>query len=109
MLASGSADNTIQLWDTVTGAHLHTLTGHTGSIRSINFSPEGGILVSGGNWEDCAIRLWDTTTGALLKTLTGHTDNVRNLTFRTNGHTLVSDSDDGTVLLWDMTSYLGIG
>ena len=68
-LASGSRDDTIRLWDGVTGAHLRTLTGHT----------EVSILQSGRSyacqWEyHATIRLWDGVTGAHLRTLTGHTD-----------------------------------
>lgn len=36
-LASGSADETVRLWDIATGQHLHTLTGHTGEIGAVAF------------------------------------------------------------------------
>ena len=40
ILASGSADGTIRLWDVPTGKHLQTLTGHTDSVSSVSFSPK---------------------------------------------------------------------
>ena len=48
MLASGSDDSTIRLWDVVAGVHRRTLTGHEGGVRSLVFSPDGGILASEG-------------------------------------------------------------
>ena len=42
-LASGSADNTIQMWNALTGVHKQNLKGHTDSIRSVAFRPR---------WED---------------------------------------------------------
>ena len=36
MLASGSVDKTVQLWDTATGAPLATLTGNTSGINAAN-------------------------------------------------------------------------
>ena len=37
LLASGSSDNTVRLWDVRTGKHLHTFAGHTGKIGTVTF------------------------------------------------------------------------
>ena len=57
----GEWDDTIRLWDVVTGTHKRTLTGHTDSVWSVAFSPDGGTLASGSR--DHTIRLWDVVTG----------------------------------------------
>ncbi len=98
-LTSGSGDDTIRLWDAVTGEHKQTLTGHTGSVGSIAFSPDGRTLASGGG--DNTIRLWDAVTGEHKQTLTGHTSNVRSVSFSPDGRTLASGSGDDTIRLWD--------
>ncbi len=45
---------------------LRTLTGHTGTIKSLNFSPSGKLLVSGGAENDPIIRFWNPQTGKKL-------------------------------------------
>jgi len=81
-IVSGSQDNSVHLWDAVSGAHLNTLTGHSRPIHSTAFSPDGmcvvsasdaftvhvqGTVSSGGT-----LQLWDAVSGAHLHMLTGH-------------------------------------
>ena len=81
-----------------TGETLTTLTGRTGNVYSVVFSPDGSTLASG-SW-DGTLRLWDTATGERLTTFIGHTGDVRSVAFSPDGSTLASGSEDGTVLLW---------
>src|SRR5262245_45887160 len=47
MLASGSDDATVRLWDVATGTEMRVLRGHTGPVLTIAFSPDGATLASG--------------------------------------------------------------
>lgn len=67
LLASGSFDQTIRLWDIPSGRCRRVLTGHTGQIWSIAFSPDGETLASCGS--DGAIKLWHVQTGDCRQTL----------------------------------------
>ena len=57
LLASGSDDETIRLWDVSTGQTLHTLDEHESYVNSVSFSPDGKLLASGS--EDGTVLLWD--------------------------------------------------
>jgi len=79
ILASGSADKTVKLWDWKTGAEIRTLTGHSNSVVSLTIV-NADILASGG--ADKTVKLWDWKTGAEIRTLTltGHSKWVNSLT-----------------------------
>ncbi|MDE0400559.1 MAG: T9SS type A sorting domain-containing protein [Candidatus Poribacteria bacterium] len=98
-LASGSADNTVRLWNPNTGQHKKTLKGHTGWVRSVAFSPDGQTLASGSY--DTTVRLWDAETGNHTHTLSGHTDWVSSVSFSPDSTTLATGSRDTTIRLWN--------
>ena len=101
MLASGSTDKTVRLWDTTTGEPLVTLIGNTSGINALTFSPDGSVLVSGG--ADGTIRFWNTETGASLPPhITGHTASVKAVTFFQESSTLVSVAFNGEITFWDV-------
>jgi len=98
-LASGSHDNTINLWNANTGECLRTLKGHTNLVLSVAFSPDGTTLASGS--DDNTINLWNAKTGRCLRTLEGHTSPVWSVAFSPDGTTLASGSRDNTIKLWN--------
>ena len=102
MLASGSWDSTIRLWNPNTAQQKNLLIGHT-NIVSVAFSPDGQTLVSG-SW-DRSIRLWQTHTGKLKRTLPTQKGSVASVTFSPDGSTLASAGAYQTILLWDTTTW----
>ena len=67
VLASGSADKTIKLWEMSSGILIKTMNSHTNSVNTLCFSPDGGILVSGSS--DDTIKLWAMPSGKLITCL----------------------------------------
>ncbi len=86
-LAVGSSIG-IWIYDVQTGEELNLFTGHTDSVGSVSFSPDGNTIVSGSY--DKTIRLWDPNTGRLIRTFTGHTGQVLSVSFSPDGNTIVS-------------------
>ena len=91
----------IVLWDIASGEKISTLTGHTGSVNSLSFSPDGKSLVSG-NWDD-TVRLWDVTTATEKKNLTYHRISISKVIFSPDGSKVASISiNQKRVNIWDV-------
>ncbi|KAF7502642.1 hypothetical protein GJ744_005417 [Endocarpon pusillum] len=99
LLASGSDDKTIKLWDPTTGELRQTLKGHNGCVQSVTFSPNSRLLASSS--DDRTIKLWDPITDELCQTLKGHNGRAQSVAFSPNGQLLASSSIDKTIKLWD--------
>jgi WD40 repeat protein len=100
LLASGSADHTVRLWDTHTRECVAVLKGHTGSVNSVTFSPDGRLLASAS--ADRTVRLWNVVERQPVHVFQGHTNIVNSVSFSPDGQQLASGSHDGTVRLWSV-------
>ncbi len=100
-LISGSITEgkTLCVWDVATGIKKQEFKGHSDSVNSVAFSPDGKTLASG-SYDD-TIRLWDANSGEHIQTLTRHTDDINSIAFSPDGSTLASGSSDGTIRLWE--------
>jgi WD40 repeat protein len=107
-LASGGADNTVQLWDlanwTANGGFPapHVLEGHRGRVASLAFSPDGALLASGGH--DSTVILWDVAKGREVYTWRGFATLDLPVAFSPDGRTVAAGSEDGSVRLWDIST-----
>ncbi|PVF91751.1 hypothetical protein CPB86DRAFT_830421 [Serendipita vermifera] len=82
--------------------------GHTDSVLSVAFSPDGEQIASGSR--DKTIRLWDVKTGQPTgEPFQGHTGAVQSVAFSPNGHQIASGSRDKTIQLWDAKTGQPIG
>jgi len=74
LIASGSADRTVKVWDAATGLCLHTFRGHSNSVNIVTFSPDSRFCASASKRE---ILIWDIHTGILISTLSTRSDVIR--------------------------------
>lgn len=108
IVASGSEDETVKLWQVDNGREILTMFGHSGYVNSVAFSRDGKILASGS--DDKTIRLWEVKTGKLLCILGdwslgeyfGHSKGVTAIAFSPDGKILASASKDNDVKLWQL-------
>src|SRR5258708_39564249 len=88
----------------LTGEHLRTLEGHSHWVRSVVFSPDGGLLASAS--DDNTIKIWAPLTGEHLRTLERHSTCVRSMAYSPDGGTLASASSDSfTSMTSSLCSY----
>jgi WD40 repeat protein len=98
VVASGSDDQTVKLWDARTGRLLHSLEGHGEQVTSVSLSSDGKLVASGS--KDLTVKLWEVEEGRLLVTLKGHTHCVTSVALSKDGKLVASGSKDLTVKLW---------
>lgn len=123
ILASGSMDKSIVLWDITKLENLViiddrnekketslnviiSLNGHSEGVRSISFSPDGKRLLSGGN--DNTIYMWNVDSrsknfGSIDLKLCEHTESVSCTTFSPDGNVFVTGSEDRSCIIWSIT------
>ncbi len=107
-IASGSADDTIILWDVASGSpSTEPIPAHEGDVLSVTYSPDGQTLASGS--KDHTIKLWKATTMDLLLTLKGHTGGVNDVAFGPNGRLMASAGRDNLVMVWDVATGHPVG
>lgn len=102
LIASGSGDRTVRLWDIETNQQVILLLIDDG-VTAVAISSDNRYVAAGSL--DKSVRVWDVSTGFLVQRLEGefgHIDSVYSVAFAPNGNTLVSGSLDKTIKIWEL-------
>ena len=111
IIASGSHDQTVRLWDVKTGKHIRTLTGHKDNITVLSFSPDGSTLISISR--DMTINFWDITSGELklpfatqgvISDKIETKEKIKKTFFSVDQSLLITAGEFRTIHLWDSTT-----
>ena len=100
LVASGSADNDVKLWNAKDGSRMATLSLHDRPVYSVTFSPESSFLASGAF--DNKVALWNTSTGRLITEMDEHDAPVCAVAFSPTCRVLASAGSDDVVMLWSV-------
>ena len=99
-IATGFLHMGIIIFNVLTGSQMAVFSGHTGYVRSLVFSLDGALLVSGS--DDHTVKLWDVQTGGVVKTFCGHTNCVITVSISADNTMIASGSVDMTICLWNI-------
>jgi WD40 repeat protein len=97
ILTSSGPD--LHLWDAASGLLKSTLKGHTSSVWSCRFFPDGKTVVSASS--DRTLKVWDVASGSLVRSLVGHTSYVLCVDVSPDNTRVLSGSFDGSWKLWN--------
>ncbi|GAB3400937.1 WD40 repeat domain-containing protein [Flindersiella endophytica] len=102
-LASGSADQTVKVWNVPRRLLERTLTGHTFFVGSVDFSPDGTLLASG-SW-DQSVRIWRTSDFRLVRTIPkASEDLISSIDFSGDSQTLAVGGFDNAIRLFQVST-----
>jgi dipeptidyl aminopeptidase/acylaminoacyl peptidase len=99
IVASGTVERMVKLWDIRTGECLAVLKGHTYPVLSLSFSPDGEKLVSGSG--DTSLIIWDVDNQSKVRQMKGHGFYVVTVNWDPRGSRIVSGSVDANICEWD--------
>jgi WD40 repeat protein len=97
LIASGSADKSVFLWDAATGG-LKSKLPTSRAITAVAFRPDGTTLAVA---NASGVTLWDLATYK-SEALSTAPEPITSIVFAPNGATLAAGASDGTVKLWDL-------
>ena len=101
IIASSSTDHTVKLWTNAVGAKNKTLKCHPSPIRSVDFSCDGKLLLTGSN--DKTIKIFELyPKHKFLSTYKGHSNWVRCARFSPDNRLIGSCGDDNAVIIFDI-------
>jgi serine/threonine protein kinase len=102
ILASGSDDKTVKIWNLQHKKVIRTLKGHSDLVYAVAISPDGQNVVSGS--KDNTIKIWNLNTGEEIRTLKGHQGYVHSVAISSDGQTVVSGSYDKSIKIWNLNT-----
>ncbi|AQK97999.1 transducin family protein / WD-40 repeat family protein [Zea mays] len=102
LLACGSFDGQINVWNTAARALKGTLEGSGSGFEWLKWHPRGHLIIAGS--EDCNVWMWNADHNAIINTFVGHSNTVTCGDFTPDGKLICTGSDDASLRIWDPRS-----
>jgi WD40 repeat protein len=113
-IASGSIDDTVQIWNASGGSHIFTYRGHASAVYTVAWSPDGQRIASGSGEtiapsgvgiatlpDDQTVQVWNASDGSLLFIYREHSSDVASVAWSPDGQRIASGFLDDTVQIWN--------
>ena len=100
--ANADVDNTVQIWNALTGDNPLIFRDHYYFVNAVAWSSDGKKIASAS--ADTNVQVWYVATGGNILTYRGHSSKVNSVAWSPNGTRIASASDDRTVQIWDATT-----
>ena len=99
IIASGSNDNTVQVWQVANESSPFVYSSHSAMVNSVAWSPDGTRIASGS--ADHTVQVWNAVDGSNTYTYPGHSDGVKAVVWSPDGTHIASGSVDTSVQVWN--------
>lgn len=93
--------------DAASGQTIFKISGHTGGVYAVAFSPDSRLLITAAHMDGTA-RVWAVATGFTVATLRGHQAPIAGVAFSPDSKTVATASADGTARVWDLDIWQNI-
>jgi len=103
LIATGSMDSTVIIWEAATGKQKYILDGPGGEITFVDFHQKGNAIIAGSS--DSTVWMWNASNGTFVGALTGHEKEVTCGSFSPDGKFIISGSNDATLKVWNPKSF----
>ncbi|KAL6700404.1 hypothetical protein J3F84DRAFT_343976 [Trichoderma pleuroticola] len=99
LVASGSLDGSIKIWDAKTGRCQQTLQ-HSSNFDPVALSPNSKLLAL--VVAETKLKIWDVVTGQYGQTMQGHRGGISSMAFSPDSKLIASGSTDTSIKIWDV-------
>lgn len=103
LLATGSSDSTVKVWDIIKQYYTHNFKGSQGVVSLVSFHPNTNALQLFSASDDCKIRVWDLKKSRCVAVLESHFSVVTSLAFSHSGGIMISSSRDNVLNIWNIS------
>jgi WD40 repeat protein len=103
-MAIGYSDHQIRIFDVDSGTLKHTLIGHTNSVFTVQYSPDGQFLLSAGR--DAHLRVWNIETDyEPIQAIPAHLFAINHIVYSPDCQHFATCSMDKSIKIWSAATF----